>query len=344
MAHFYPQSLQLLVLITVLSECRGRSPATETFSAFQEGDVVLPCFDTNDKDLKCYRVVWVKYVKYATDVSQKVILSRPKLGKNQDAAHVKWEADENGQMSLFLTKLQKSDEGLYSCEIWEGWDRTFVRNISLRVKECKTLQPVKVAPSTLVNLTCPVDLTSGQQEPRNISWAMLRGGKKVYTEWPTKVEIDGTSLAIQSVSSTDSGWYSCEYMLGQTQRCFEINLLIQEKTTAVTTTAAVFSSVSEVILEARKEESSGAFIAIVASAFIGTAVIAALIGLFIYRRRTTQRVTHVTQRHRPGATIDALGVYETAHLTLSSDASENQQVNSLYQQFDDEALCTFHYK
>lgn len=64
--------------------------------------------------------------------------------------------------------------------------------------------------------------------------------------------------------------------------------------------APCLPSVSEIIWKTRKEGSSGAFIAAVASAIIGTAIIAALIGLFIYRRRNTQSITQLTQRQPPG--------------------------------------------
>lgn len=37
-------------------------------------------------------------------------------------------------MSLKLSKLKKSHEGLYSCEIWKGWHRARVANVTLKVK------------------------------------------------------------------------------------------------------------------------------------------------------------------------------------------------------------------
>ncbi len=102
-------------------------------TASQEEDAALPCINSTVMNAKsCYRVKWKKQ---ATDSSQvKDILARPKTSKIRDAERVKWEADGNGQMSLFLTKLQKSDEGLYSCEIWQGWDCILVKNIILKVK------------------------------------------------------------------------------------------------------------------------------------------------------------------------------------------------------------------
>lgn len=73
--------------------------------------------------------------KYATHNSQmRVILARPKTLKSPDAERVRWEADADGQMRLLLTKVQRSDEGLYGCEIWLAWDLVHAKNISLKVK------------------------------------------------------------------------------------------------------------------------------------------------------------------------------------------------------------------
>ena len=57
---------------------------------------------------------------------------------------------------------------------------------------------------------------------------MLKGASPVSIK-SEGVEINGTSLAIQSVDYSDSGWYRCMYMVGQTQRCFDVNLLVQGK-------------------------------------------------------------------------------------------------------------------
>lgn len=101
--------------------------------AYQEEDVALPCSNSTVMDPKsCYRV---KLIKYATHNSQmKVVLARPKTPKSPDAERVRWEADANGQMCLLLTKVQRSDEGLYGCEIWLAWDLVHAKNMSLKVK------------------------------------------------------------------------------------------------------------------------------------------------------------------------------------------------------------------
>lgn len=98
----------------------------------QEEDVALPCADSNVMDPKsCLRFKLIN----ATNASRmKVIFARPETPEFQDAERVKLKADANGQMSVTLTKSRKSDEGLYRCEIWQGWECILVKNISLRVR------------------------------------------------------------------------------------------------------------------------------------------------------------------------------------------------------------------
>lgn len=63
----------------------------------------------------------------------KVIFKWPTASKDVNK-RVKWVADGNGQKCLTLTKPQKSDQGLYTCETWKGWDRVAAKNISLKIK------------------------------------------------------------------------------------------------------------------------------------------------------------------------------------------------------------------
>ncbi|XP_049903865.1 uncharacterized protein LOC126392494 isoform X2 [Epinephelus moara] len=334
MAHCNPQVLLLSVLLTVISACKEHPPMPVVVS--QEEDVVLPCADSNVMDPKsCLRFKLIN----ATNASRmRVIFARPETPEFQDAERVKLKADANGRMSLTLTKSRKSDEGLYRCEIWQGWECILVKNISLRVRDCKVLTAVTAAPSTPFNLNCPVEITSKQQGPQNISWAMLIGGKPV-PNTSKGVVVNETALAFQSVNYSDSQWYRCEYMLGQTRCCFDIKLLVQVEDVAMTTTAPALTTLTstEIISEPEKEESSGAFIAVVASVMIGIAIMAALIGLFIYRRCNTPRVPQQTLSY-PGGT---LGGYEIVSLTLSEDRSN--RVNSIYQAVPEEGPCTFRY-
>ncbi|XP_026150051.1 uncharacterized protein LOC113122730 isoform X2 [Mastacembelus armatus] len=287
----------------------------------------------------CYRV---QLIKYATDSSQeKVVFAWPR--KDQVVEHVKWEADGNGQVSLFLTKLQNSDGGLYGCELCHGWECTVVKNISLKVRECK-LSSVKAALRASVELKCPVGPVSERQGPQNILWTKLKGDDPVPVNY-TGATVNDTSLTLHSVTASDSGWYRCEYMLGKTQLCFDIKLTVAEEATVRSTDVAGTRaqqalSTTETSLANRKEESSGTVIAVMTSLII-IAIIGALMGLLIYRRRHTQGDMMPTQRHSAGTLRQSVDGYETVNLTLPDDRL--QQSNSLYQQLDiatDQSMCT----
>lgn len=66
----------------------------------------------------CFRGRWIKTV----DNSAEVILYQ----------RDKWKPGED--MPLKLSKLRESDEGLYSCEIWKGWESVHIRSITLKLK------------------------------------------------------------------------------------------------------------------------------------------------------------------------------------------------------------------
>ncbi|KAM3614893.1 uncharacterized protein V6R79_020396 [Siganus canaliculatus] len=225
MGHIYQQGLLLLFLLIITSECKVE---IETFvTGYQGEDVAFHCFNSDEMQPKnCSRVQWLKI---ETQPRQpKVILVRPSTPRFQDAERVKWEADKNGKMSFHLTKLQRSDEGLYRCEIWQGWDCIHQTNISLKVKECK-IWSVTTAANRPVELKCPVEGTTDQQGLKNVSWVMLKGGNPSPVDF-TRAAINETSLVIRSMENRDSGWYRCQYVLKLNQRCFDINLLLQSKT------------------------------------------------------------------------------------------------------------------
>lgn len=75
----------------------------------------------------------MRWVKYATG-GKSIILSRPKTLTFSDAEQVEMRPGGDGTHSLFLTKLKKSDEGVYSCEIWSGWNCIDVQNTTLKIK------------------------------------------------------------------------------------------------------------------------------------------------------------------------------------------------------------------
>ncbi|XP_008294733.1 uncharacterized protein LOC103368218 isoform X2 [Stegastes partitus] len=334
MERFYFQ-LCLLILLIVISDCRAASPDVETASGHQEEVVRLSCFNSNVTGPKsCYRVKLKKHVTNTTRME--LMFMWPK--KRQDAKRVKWEADGDGRGCLYLLKLQKSDEGLYTCEIWQGWDIVLTKNVSLRVKDCKGLPPVTAAPSTSVQLSCPVNVTSGQ---KNVSWGLQKGNSHVTLD-SNRVKINGTSLAIQSVTTGDSGWYRCSHTLGKTQRCFVTNLQVQEvRSVFVTTTVPLITAQSQPVTDIevasmnRTDDSGETWIALTVSIVLGLIIIAALIGLVMYRRSKNRSINY---RDRAAETT---GGYECVDF-IGLPESANVRTNSLYQSQDD-SLYTFQY-
>ncbi|KAM4600564.1 uncharacterized protein ACJ7VT_020496 [Polymixia lowei] len=239
-------------------------------------------------------------------------------------------------MSLSLTRLNKSDEGLYRCEIWQGWDSILVKNISLKQKDCKTLEPVKAAPNTEATLSCPLKTTSGQHQPQNVSWTVVKGG----TERPIfqspniihlreSIEAAEASLVIHSVKPGDSGWYRCKYLVGQSQHCFDMKLLVQ----AVTTT--------EDIRTTQEESSAGTSTeALVASLIIGIVIMTLLIvGVAYFYRHAIQGVREHTMRHPGIRTLPADNDYDIVHFP-ASEGCMDQQNNVIYEGVQEERICT----
>lgn len=90
--------------------------------ASRQENVSLSCFEKNEKleQSKCSRVRWIKELKgMETVFVEKPPSPNPGTGGGYD---------------LYLENLKTSDEGLYSCEIWDGWSRIYVRTISLILK------------------------------------------------------------------------------------------------------------------------------------------------------------------------------------------------------------------
>ncbi|XP_074540027.1 uncharacterized protein LOC141801036 [Halichoeres trimaculatus] len=340
MARFHAQGLLTLALCVLISEGKADSAAFDAVIATKKEDVALSCLVSNLTDQNSYRVRWIKSTSDAKE--SKEILARPKTPKIQDAPRVKWQANEQGEMSLFLTNLQESDEGMYSCETCKGWVCEIRRNISLKVKQCKVGEAVKVAPSASVSLTCPVDVTQG---PQNILWEKLKGED-------TETLPNGTSLAIRSASSSDSGWYRCKFMIRKTQHCFEIKLQVENVAVSTSepvgnvavTTSSPALTISLVILETRREGSSGVLIAVILSVIIiGIAIMAAVARLIIHTKRNNQRaldLTFQTQRPITGPAEELPTPYEIVDFTPSN--SLLTRVNSLYQDQDGN-MCTFNY-
>uniref|UniRef100_H3C4I9 Immunoglobulin domain-containing protein n=1 Tax=Tetraodon nigroviridis TaxID=99883 RepID=H3C4I9_TETNG len=241
-----------------------------------DGEALLPC-DSKVKEGGCHRVQWVKY---ATGV-RSIILSWPKSLSFPDAERVNLRPDENGTHFISLTTLQESDEGLYSCEIWSGWNCIHVQNTTLKIKECKTLQAVQAVQGTTANLSCPLGETAATQRgATHVSWVRY--------------------------------WYRCNYKHEQVQRCYEINLQVKGQGQGLNLpsgTADYFRVEKEVNeeVEVEAQHSSRLVPAAVAAVLlaVAVAVAVALAGFLLHRRRNRRTAAPAAAWRPPtGAGLD----------------------------------------
>lgn len=300
-------------------------------TASPDEDVTLSCFDQKASVPKdCYRVKWVKY-PLDHGSRQSDIFVWPKTPKVHDADRVKWEANEHGQMFLLLSKVQKSDEGLYSCEIWSGWECIHAKNISLKVKDCQS-KVKKALPGSPITLDCSAGLNDS---PQNLSWSLLRGGgNPVSLSSTERFERNAATLILRSVLVNDSGWYRCNYSIRHMQRCLDINLLVQgEVSSGESTTNAIPDNATVQTLQG--ESGKGFTTVHLVPLILGIAVIIALIGAVIYYKYNKKTGPPQTQGNQEF--MEDIVAYEVIDDFSCSSANES----SLQQQFEDGDMCTY---
>ncbi|KAJ0066060.1 hypothetical protein NL108_001289 [Boleophthalmus pectinirostris] len=269
----------------------------------------------------CSRIKWTKYS--SNGLSSKVILVSPETPEFSNAKRIKLQLKDR-QNVLLLTKVQKSDEGVYNCEIWSGWECILAKNFTLKIKDCST-QDKKAHVGSVVTLNCSM---GNQARVYNTSWSMLKYGNPV--PLPNTYQVNGSTILVRSALTSDSGWYRCNYSLRDTQqRCVDINLQVQEFSTKF---AIKVTQVPMVNQTAQISHSGGGFAPVHTVAVLaGVVFISALVGAALYWKHINKEVPQETREYD--------FVYDTTYDVVHEPVFTNQPFSQ--QQGQDEQMCTF---
>ncbi|XP_062322224.1 uncharacterized protein LOC134023882 isoform X3 [Osmerus eperlanus] len=336
----------MLVLLMLISGCIGEGLQVITVTKGEEA--VLPCtLRTPRSQQSCFHARWMKQTLGSSPTTFSVVPDSERDGKALNF---------NG--NLTLKDADEPQEGDYTCQVCEGFSCDLTTNLTLKLRDCKVLESVKVLQFSTATLPCPF-YTRG-----NITWSEIKGetikpilessslstesslnsataanGKRRFRN----ITAGDASLVITSEEASNM-WFRCTVYEGQNKKCSEVNLQVKQKdkpntstlstlTTMVTTAQAprTFAATSNETVVSVQTESSSWVVTLVVSSVTLIPTIALIVGL--YRRWKTTRHTAVTStwaNHHYECVEVPISVVNEEHTSLPTD--------------QEESLCTFIYE
>ncbi|XP_072317359.1 uncharacterized protein [Eucyclogobius newberryi] len=275
--------LMQLVFFVVQSDCRDN----KVISTYVDEDVSFDCFHSKPLDTQsCSRLKFTKI----SSTGSKVILAWPEIPELPNAGRIKWITNEDVPNVLTLTKVQTSDGGDYSCEIWNGWKCLLAKNFTLKIKRCPS-QVKAVALGSFVTLDCLVG-DQARVEDQSWTWHMLKSGNPdLLTD---RFQVNGSTVSLKSASGSDSGWYRCQYRLGDNQRCMDINLQVGLKFITKATQVPTHTQNTQIL---HGDSGEGFSTANTVAVLAGVVILAALVGAGLYWKHNNNKVPQETPEY-----------------------------------------------
>nr|XP_055066876.1 uncharacterized protein LOC129448482 [Misgurnus anguillicaudatus] len=222
--HLYLQLLNILLFTLLELKAETQTPCKNfnagSINSAQGDNVSISCHTTTLHS----NTFSVKLRRTNPD---EVILQYPNPASQLHRWSVRTDA---GHVILDLQNITLLDSGQYECVVNRSLGCTTTK-LSLRVKECKVLDPVWTTEKSAVTLPC--------SEHLNVVWEVIHGDQSTdvneYSCKPSdsrngapkplceRVRING-SLIIRDVVNTDAQWYRCRV---NKMHCYDVKLHVK---------------------------------------------------------------------------------------------------------------------